>query len=438
MQPLALGTRPVFRNRQIYLAAVCLFALAIAKLAIEDFPRLGYPVNDLTSPWISSILFMQGKNPYSDTDGYAKIWSSTHVSPLPDYRRILSVYRRIYPPTTLLLITPLGLLKWHAAVYVYLCVSLPLFVFGLWILARNLPVPAHDPRRLYFVAFALALAPLHSGIHCLNLSTLAVACICAGVGFMTTRPCVSGIALAIAVSLKPQLAILFFAYPWLRKKWKTALVALAACAMIGAISLSWMAIHHVEWFNAWRSEIRLCSIPPGGCSAYGPGFGRLQLLNLETLAFEFTRNAQLANALSWLFFIPVLAVCVVLIHLYVSPENEAVGIAIISILTLLPYYQNIYSGEILLFVLYWAIGEWSSIEARVARCLMVLLLVPPFFGLEQKIGFLVRFVRNYHLDSNPVWNGFLVLHMIWFELFFLLLLCATLYKTATAKAELRA
>ena len=425
-RPLGLEERR--RTRFGFLAVGVLFALMLAKIAFQD-TRVGYPVNDLLTPWITSILFAEGKNPYNDTQGYANIWASTQVVPLPDYQEILHHYPRIYPPTTLLLISPLGLLKWRAAIYTNIIGSFLLLACMLVVMAQNLPFSWRDPRKLYFVAFALAMAPLHSGIHTANISTLVMACLCAGVGFMPRRPYLSGIAIGIAACLKPQVAIFFFAYPWLRKKWKTAFAALTVCVAIAAASLTWLKIHHQEWLGPLRSEVALCSNPPGLCSPYSPGIPRLQLLNLQTLAFQFTGSPRLSDVISWALFAIAGGLSIYLIRRRISDSNESAGWAIIAILTLLPFYQNTYGGEILLFVLYWAVENWPARSAKLALLCMLPLLMVPLWAVAQESEVMINFVRDHHLDSSVLWNGFVMLNAIWIELVLLSLVLSHLYGT---------
>jgi len=64
-----------------------------------------------------------------------------------------------YPPTTLALLAPLALLHRRTALWTYLAGSTILLVFAVLVLARNLPYPWRDSRKLYLVAFALVMAP---------------------------------------------------------------------------------------------------------------------------------------------------------------------------------------------------------------------------------------------------------------------------------------
>ena len=266
--PPVLGAPAAKNNRAIAVAAGLLLLLALSKFVFQDALKFEHPNNDLLSPWITSHLFIDGKNPYNDTLDFVQILESAHFLPQDaplDYRRVLAFYGRIYPPTSLLLIAPLARLPWRAAVYVYLIGSVALLVAMVLVMARNLPFRWSDPRKLYFVAFALALTPLHFGIVTVNLNTLGIALLCAGVGFMRSRPYVSGAAIGIALCLKPQLAIFFFAYPWLRKKWRVGFTALGFSVVISGASLLWLKFHNVEWFSAWRDDVHQCGTPPGGC-----------------------------------------------------------------------------------------------------------------------------------------------------------------------------
>jgi Glycosyltransferase family 87 len=422
---------PATKSRRAFLAAACiLLLLALAKFIFQDARKFEHPTNDLLSPWVTSNLFIEGKNPYSDTLDFARIVDSTRFLPQetpPDYQRVLAFYGRIYPPTTLLLIAPLTQLSWRAAVYAYLIGSVILLVAMVFVMASNLPFPWSDPRKLYFVGFSLALTPLHFGIVTLNLNTLGIALLCAGVGFMRSRPYVSGAAIGIALCLKPQLALLFFLYLWLRKKWRVAFTALGFSVFISTISLLWLKFHNIEWFSAWRNEVHQCGIPPGGCAAFTSGIQSLQFLNLQALAYQFRQNPKAATILALAIFAVLAGVSFYLIHDRITDQNESAGIAIISVLTLLPFYQNFYTGAILLFVLYWAVENWRETPARLAQYSMLLLLLPVASTL------LIRFIAAHNLSSNVIWNGFVMLRAIWVELFVLILLIVSLFRKPSVR-----
>jgi hypothetical protein len=303
------------------------------------------------------------------------------------------------------------------------------------LLARNLQLRRDDPRKLFFIAFALALAPLHSGIHESNLNTLAIACIGIGVGLLSRRPILSGIAIAIAMCLKPQVAFFFFAYLCLRKQWKAAVSMLIACTIIFGGSLAWMRIHHVQWLGAFLNDVSQWSPRTGGdWSFYAPGAGTFQLINLQVLAFQFTNHVAWANVLSWILFTLLAGISVFLIGRRVSDKNESAGVAITAVLTLLPVYQRFYTAAILLFVIYWAVENWPATRAKAALlCLLPLLF--PLATMTQRIRFVARFIQDHDLSSNLLWKGFVMPHVIWIQLILLILLLAHLYRARDSQID---
>lgn len=407
-----------------------LLTLSLAKFIYQDVRRLAYPVNDLTTPWVSAKAWTHGQNPYGDSPELAKIWADTRTTPqngCTDYVCILSRFPMAYPPSALVLLAPLGTLHWSTAVYTCLAGSTVLFVAMLLLLVQRLQLPWSDPRKLFLVAFALAFAPLHSGIHESNLNTVIVACLCAAVVFMATRPCLSGTALALAICLKPQVAFLFFAYPWLRRKWRTAFTALGVSAAISAVSAIWMSVHHVAWLKGYLGALSAYSSPNSNSSFYAPGPGKFQLLNLQVIAYQLTHVPAISNAVSLALFALLALLAAFLIVSRVSENNEAAGIAIVSVLTLLPVYQRFYAAALLIFVMYWAVEHWPERRAKVALVLMSALLLPLASMTQQ--GRLAAFVEDHHLDSHLFWNLILMPHVIWIELILLLMLLADLGRT---------
>jgi hypothetical protein len=298
-------------------------------------------------------------------------------------------------------------------------------------LARKLEMPWSDLRKMYMMAFALAMAPLHSGIHQSNLNTLTIALLGMGVVFLPRRPYLSGIALALGFCMKPQVAFLFFAYPWLRRKWKTALTGLVACAAISSSSLLWMHFHHIEWFGAYRESVTKFSLPGGANDFYGPGSGKFEMVNLQVLVFQFTHSQNASAVVSWAAFLLLAMVSAFLISARLSEKNEGLGVAIISVLTLFPVYQRIYTAALFIFVLYWAVDNWRLRSAKAALLLMLPLLLP-LVAMTQ-VGALRGFVERHDLDSHFLWNAVVMPHAIWIELFLVAILLAVLYRAPSIR-----
>jgi len=237
----------------------------------------------------------------------------------------------------------------------------------------------------------------------------------------------SGIALAISVCLKPQVAFLFFAYPWLRRQWRTAFTGLAVCATIFTSSLLWMGFHNINVYRSYLGALAQFNSQDSYNSFTYPGPIRYLLINLQVVVFQFTRSAVESNILSWLLFLILAAASALLIRSRVSEGNEGIDIAIISVLTLFPVYQRIYTAALLVFVIFWALGNWRLTSAKVSLVLMLPLLLP--LVAMTRVGALAGFVKRHNLDSHFLWNAVIMPHMIWIELFLVLILLAVLYGT---------
>jgi hypothetical protein len=414
-----------FRRATAVAAIGFAYLFALTRFAYQDVAQIAFPVNDLTSPWLLSKAFLTGENPYSFAV-VSRVWDIERVSSpgWPDFDYVFQHYGMVYPPTAFPLIAPFTLLHWRAAVYVYLVGSTAFLASMILQLARRLPFQ-RNWRRLCFVAFALALAPLHSGVHESNLNTLTIAFILAGAVWMQAKPHRAGVALALAMCVKPQLACMFFAYPWLRRKWKAGFTGFGVYASILATSVFWMSLHGIHFLKFYEEDAAQWSRLP---SAHfdASHLGKFQLVNLQVLIFQFTHNVERSNLIAWSIFLTLASASAYIIRSRVADENEALGLALISILTLLPVYQRFYSAAVLVFVLYWAIENWPRRTALSA----LLLFFPFFLPLTTMIqrSALAGPLQAGRLRGQFAWNLFLLPHAIWIELALMALLLRSAMK----------
>src|ERR1700722_9681059 len=424
----------------VWLAAtLLLFALAAVKFAYEDRVGFDYPVNDLISPWVSAKAFLEGRDPFNDKAEFARIWSGMEYSPPPQYADFGEILKRnpmIYPPTALPVLAPLTLFPWKVAVGLHVALSLASFAALLAMLAGKLTPDSpmmYDPKKLFLVSFGLAMIPLHSAIRESNPGILAAACAGLGVLFMTRRPYLAGVLLGLGVCLKPQIAFLFFAYPFLRQRWKAALTALTVCGAVLAGSLLWMQAHGVDGMRSYLDTMNALSSLDSDTSFSQPGLKKYSMINLQVLVYQLTHARDFSNLASWAVFLILGAIAVHLICTRISDENELWGVAILSVLTLLPVYQRVYNAGILIFVLYWALENWERRVAKAALCLMLPWLVP-ITAILQK-GAVGAFVVRHGLAASFVWNTFVMPHLIWIELLLAVISIFGLYGCTCVKAR---
>lgn len=187
-----------------------------------------------------------------------------------------------------------------------------------------------------------------------------------------------------------------------------------------------MYSHHVDWVRGYLGSMAGAVARVGsGLSFYEPGPDKFLLVNLQVLAYQFTHNPRDSDLLAWGVFLVLAIVSAFLIFTRVSDKNEGIGIAIISILTLMPIYQRIYTAAILIFVFYWALENWPLRSAK-ATCLLMLPLLVPLVGITRR-GLFAGFVERHNLTSFPLWNTVLMPHVIWIELSLILILLSVLF-----------
>jgi hypothetical protein len=430
---LVAGNRIHGARRAAYLfGLVLLFVFSISRFAY-DFRRLIYPVNDLTPIWISSQAFVAGDNPYIDTPRLERIWSAANIPSVEgceNYDCLLHKYPMGYPPSALPLLAPFALFSWKAAVFTYLVFSTSLFVAAVLLLAQDMALPWTDPRKLYFVAFAFALSPIHAGIHHSNLNTLVIALLVAAFPLLKNKPYMSGIALAISMCLKPQVAFLFFAYPWIRKQWRAAFTALGGAALLTSCSVLWLQWHHVSVFRAYAAALAEF-MPPGGINSfYMDSPQKYTMVNLQVLLFQFTHSPKMSNVIAGALFL-IAAAAALLLCSKIAGTNNKIDLALISVLTLLPVYQQIYTAAILTFVVYWAILSLPSKKAVVTLLLMLPLLFP-FAARTWTQPAIAGFVNAHNLGSHFIWNAFIMPHVVWIEVLLVVIMLTSLYNASTA------
>jgi hypothetical protein len=420
-----------------------LFAFVCARF-LYDVRSLGKPDNDFIAPWVSAKVFLEGKNPYSDIAEFIRVSpTKQYLSPGNCSAQGCTSYNMVYPPSTLPLLAPLTLLPWKVALWVYLLGSFALILTLLFLMARKLDPSKMSLKKQYLIGFCLAIAPLHSSIHTCNLNTLVIACMGIGGMLLDERPYMSGVALAIAMCLKPQVGFLFMVYPWLRRKWRTAFVSAGTCAGICLSSCLWMYVHHIEWLNSYlaTTSAYVNSASTSGAltrvtvlSFYGADPMKYLMTNLQVLIFQFVPNIRSTNLLSWLIFAAwAIGAAIVILKQGKKAQTDA-QLALLSVLTLLPIYQNFYTATILFFVIYWAMRNWPRRSAKTTLILMSPLLLP-LVAITLNSSKVSKLIQSHHLNSSFIWNAFIMPHVIWIELILAVILIVDMCRTQNVAIE---
>jgi hypothetical protein len=330
-----------------------------------------------------------------------------------------------YPLTCLFLLVPLAVLPWPVAYLAWLIITLCL-IFGLIgsLLAFG-GFGRNDWRAYVFVAFSLALAPLHTGLGAgsIVISTVALCGIALALE-ERGREIIAGILFGIAVCLKPQIGLPFLAYYLLRRHWRLSGIAAGVVVTTALLAMARLAISGTPWLQNYRLDNKVL-LATGILSDFTERNPiRFSLINLQVLFYAFLHHAVAANVLALAVSAALFGIWVWLVVRKLVLRNRSPDVLLamgtLAVLSLLPVYHRLYDAFLLIFPLCWSLREFSgSKAARGAFLLMLPFLVPGGSALEvfQLRGQIPEgFVRSWY------WTRFVMPHQIWFLLLLSLLL----------------
>jgi hypothetical protein len=389
---------------------IALFLLALAagsEFLLRGVLRIAVRGGDLASPYVSAQRLIHGRNPYSSND-FLVDW---HASGGPANRSLdSSGIHPIYPPTALVVVSPLATISWPAAVRLYGWGCTFGYAVLVWLLGGTIDGRWTSERRLGFAAFAFGLSPIHAGISQGNLSIIVFLLCAYGLYLAWCRyEIVAGILLALGLCIKPTSAIAAIAVILLYGRMKAFLTAVGLSAIIASFSA--IAISNVNsiWRVDYLKNLAVVFGPTGAASFVAPG-GDFALINLQMPIYVICRDAKIANALA-----VAITVGLVMVWLFLfQRERQAgmdwswLGAGSLLLIALLPVYQRNYNAEAVLFAAMWAFGNLRirNAGARVAVLIGFVFLVPG-------VAILGTMKLPAQLWSNVLWKSLIMPQLTW-------------------------
>ncbi len=419
--------RSTTRNPWIRTLAIVLLLAAAGVFLLRGpirFVHSQMTWNDFLSPYIQADAWVQGENPYS-AGSIVRLWPSGDPRPefvtreaangsLPAKRGIPS----LYPVTSLALLAPLTFLKWTAAETLWIAINTIFLLLALVFLIAISGASWRSLRVQFFLAAALALAPLHTGLATGNPAVLAIALTTGAVwADHKGKAIVSGILLALAICLKPTIAFAFVLYLVVRRHWRVVVVASSLTAVISVIAAGWLRHEKVAWLASYFENNRKILASGGLADFTSADPLRFNLVNTQVLFYSLFGSASLAQWLSFFLAAALLAVWLSLSLRRRSSSNESqpyAGILEIStlfVLSLLPVYHRFYDAGLLLWPLAWAL----LVAKRGRRQLWTMLAIVPFFAPGAAL--LDRWTEQGRIPQRVAhsewWNMIVMPHEIW-------------------------
>jgi hypothetical protein len=311
-------------------------------------------------------LWLRGENPYDNV----RLWD-TWIASRGAFETDHEFWTALNAPGAYAALAPLAALPAGVAGLAWLAISAASIAA---ILAAALSLARIPPRSLaagLVVALALASAPVQTILTVGQLSLPVIAlCFVAmrlardgsdGSDGSDRRDGLAGVALGIALAVKPQLATPLVLYFLLLSRWRVLLpAAIVACAMtlVAVAPMQWRGI---PWWADWSRNVALSTAPGGPNDPTSTGPWRGQMIDLRTWLFTLTGRREIV--------VPLAAVAsLLLVSAYAAVvlrarrsgwqhhrDADVLPLAALMALGLLPVYHKSYDAVVLVLALAWAV-----------------------------------------------------------------------------------
>src|SRR5690349_14962632 len=300
----------------------------------------GMDGRDLTVFYTATRAWLQGFDPY-DHAVLADVAGAAGIVTEPS--------RSLNPPTTFPLLAPWAALPWPLAQPVWTALEVVLVGVCLVTAMKLAGLRAGEPRAWLFLGFGLALAPFHTAISEGQLSIAVAALVLSGLlAIGRDRPIPAGVAVALAVALKPQMGLVFLGLLLVRahhRALSAALVTLCIVAGVGAARL-WLA--GVDW---------LATLLQGLAASHfaDPTTPSTQRLNLQALLNVILpgQDGVLIQAATLALGLLVGSAAAVALRRRHDREADLLAWSTAAVLTLLMVYNRSYDAVLLLLAVAW-------------------------------------------------------------------------------------
>ncbi|MFA5183639.1 MAG: glycosyltransferase family 87 protein [Syntrophales bacterium] len=360
---------------------------------------------------MAAKAWVQGINPYDHTL-LPKLWEEKGGEPenLPNFNLTPS----LYPITTYVILSPLGLFKWYQAKYIFSTVNLLSFIpmyFALLLLIRG---HLFGWQAILLLALSLALCPFTESILLGQPALLAASLLMVSLWISTLesrRDILSGVLLALSLSLKPQIGIIFFIYFGFSRRWAIITSCFSAIIIVILIGILRIGLDDFHWINGWMGNLQI---------AFGSGGVNDPIISNRYAIFLTNLHYPLHNLISNKFFLNCAIIAIALIEIlifrnYVNINtnnycDNLLYFSVLSIINLIAFYHRHQDAILLVIPLSLIVLLLGTRYKYYA--LLLLFTISPFMN-PLMLGFAIK-SREYYLNHCAL--------MVWHKKIFLLCL----------------
>ena len=403
------------------LVTICI--LAALKFAVHLMPVTHLTSgHDLKVNYLSSRAWTRGLDPY-DPAVVTRIWTDAGgtLATAPDCARTPSVY----PPTALVLLSPLAMAPWSLASVIWCGLSIAAIATLLVCVHSLARIRWLETRSLCLIAGTLALEPVSNTLWLGQTSILVSALAAVSMVYgLNDRRLASGVFAGLGIATKPQLALAFLAPFVLARRWRTC-VATA----VTIVALTWIALSRfaspVQCIASWFANLHF-AFDQGRVNdpvrlvetarQMGKDWARssldlMEFVNLQYPLSTFIDNRLLVEALTLSITMTLAVPALRSLSRCRTDITLLHSVSLLALLDLLPFYHRSYDAVVLVFPMAWAL---SPVVPRSQSWLVLLALAlfsVPLYGAllaVDELGFVPAW-----LSSRAVWRSVVLPCQAW-------------------------
>jgi hypothetical protein len=333
-----------FTKPDLHLLAFCICALAFF---VMGGARVFRASNDFIPVYTGARCLLHGCNPYDTSQLQQQFFQAGgRAAELPSW----DVDVPVYPPSTLLALSPLALLRFPAARLLWFLLNGCLFVIAAG------SVLSMCPRSNRWLATALtSFFLVTSGILLVlgQPAIFAISLLIIGTCFFLRGRLLplAAFLLMLSLAVKPQIGGLIALYLLARGiRWRYAAVAMAGAVAL-LLSAGLILKSHprsADWTSILRANLSATLSPGGSADPRPANVQAIGDTNLQVLTSIFLPEARRFNLAAYAIFLTLLAAWIIaVLRARASLEMHLVALAALSVLSLTPVYHRFYDTRLL-------------------------------------------------------------------------------------------
>ncbi|MGP8270688.1 MAG: glycosyltransferase family 87 protein [Terracidiphilus sp.] len=330
-----------------YLNSLVLFIAALLFISGAEYLALHDPC-DLIPLYTGARCLLHGCNPYDPSQLEQQYFQSGGSADEPPS---WSKTPPVYPPSTLLVITPLTLLRYPAARLLWFLLNGCLFAIAAGLILSSCP---RQHRWLAAILLSVILISSKLQLETGNPTTFAVSLLAIGCYlFLRGRFLPLGaFLLMLSLAAKPQMGGLIVLYLLIRgihRRYTLAAMAGALVLLLSASLILSLNPRSAGWTSDLHAHIST-SVEGGAVNDPRPTSKYAStMVNLQGITSVFFADEQEYNAAAYAIFLALLAVMIVtVLRTNASPDVHWLSIGALAALTLMPVYHRFYDTRLLL------------------------------------------------------------------------------------------